>query len=73
VIQIAGQTAAVVICYEQLIPWPTLTAFVDRPTIVIAIANQFWVVGTPIPEVQRKSVRALARLFHVPVMFASNT
>lgn len=73
VIRIAGQTAAVVICYEQLIPWPTLTAFVDRPTIVIAIANQFWVIGTPIPEVQRNSVRAWARLFHVAAVFASNT
>lgn len=73
VIRIADQTAAVVICYEQLIPWPTLTAFIDRPTIMIAIANQFWVAGTSIPEVQRNSVRAWARLFHVPVVLASNT
>lgn len=72
-IQIADQTAAVVICYEQLIPWPMLTAFLDRPTIMIAIANQFWVAGTAIPEVQRNSVRAWARLFRVPVVFASNT
>jgi hypothetical protein len=73
VIQIADQTAAVLICYEQLIPWPTLTAFAERPTMVIAIANQFWVVGTAIPDIQRNTVRAWARLFHVPVLFASNT
>lgn len=72
VIRIADQTAAVVICYEQLIQWPTLTAFIDRPTIMIAIANQFWVTGTAIPDVQRNTVRAWARLFHVPVVLASN-
>ena len=73
VIRIADQTAAVVICYEQLIAWPTLAAFLDRPTIMIAIANQFWVAGTAIPEVQRNTVRAWARLFDVPVVLASNT
>ena len=50
-----------------------LTAFIEQPTIVIAIANQFWIVGTAIPEVQRNTVRAWARLFHVPVVFAFNT
>lgn len=73
VIPIVGHTAAVLICYEQLIPWPALTAFLDRPTIVIAIANQFWVAGTAITEVQRNTVRAWARLFDVPVVLASNT
>jgi apolipoprotein N-acyltransferase len=73
VIRIAEQTAAIVICYEQLIPWPMLTAFLDRPTIMIAIANQFWVAGTGIPDVQRNSVSAWARLFRVPVVLASNT
>ena len=72
VIRIADQAAAVIICYEQLIPWPMLTAFIEQPTIVIAIANQFWIVGTAIPEVQRNTVRAWARLFHVPVVFAFN-
>jgi hypothetical protein len=73
VIRIADQTAAVLICYEQLIPWPALTAFAERPTMVIAIANQFWVAGTAIPDIQQNTVRAWARLFHLPVLFASNT
>lgn len=72
VIRIADQPAAVLICYEQLIPWAALTAFLDRPTIMITIANHFWVAGTAIPEIQRNSVRAWARLFHVPVVVASN-
>ena len=73
VMRIGDQTVAVVICYEQLISWPTLTAFLDRPTIMVAVANQFWVAGTAIPTVQRNTVRAWARLFHVPAVFASNT
>jgi apolipoprotein N-acyltransferase len=73
VIRIANQAAAVIICYEQLIPWPMLTAFIEQPTMMIAIANQFWIVGTAIPEVQRNTVCAWARLFHVPVVFAFNT
>jgi hypothetical protein len=72
VIRIADHRAAVLICYEQLIPWPALTAFAERPTIMIAIANQFWVAGTAIPNIQRNTVRVWARLFHLPVLFASN-
>lgn len=44
VMRIADQTAAVVICYEQVIRWPTLTAFLDGPTMMIAVTNQFWLV-----------------------------
>jgi hypothetical protein len=66
VIRIAAQAAALLICYEQLIPWPMLTAFLDGPTIVVAIANQFWIAGTAISKVQRNTSRAWARLFHVP-------
>jgi apolipoprotein N-acyltransferase len=73
VVRIADQPAAVIICYEQLIPWPTLTAFIEQPRLVIAIANQFWVAGTAIPAVQRNTVRAWARLFDLPVVLASNT
>jgi hypothetical protein len=72
-IPVADQNAAILICYEQLITWPTLTAYLERPTIVIALANQFWVAGTAIPHAQRNSVRAWARLFDVPAVFARNT
>lgn len=73
VIPIADETATIVICYEQLIPWPVLTAFLKRPTIMIAIANQFWVAGSQIANVQQTTTRIWARLFHVPVVFATNS
>ena len=73
VIRIAEHHVAIIICYEQLIPWPVLSSFVERPSIVIAIANNVWVSGTPIPRVQQKTMRAWARLFHVPIIFAANS
>jgi hypothetical protein len=73
VIQIADHTAAIIVCYEQLIPWPVLTSFLERPSILIAVANNSWVFGTPIPRVQQSSMQAWARLFHVPVIFAVNS
>jgi apolipoprotein N-acyltransferase len=73
VIRIADQTMAVLICYEQLIPWPVLTSFLERPSIMIAIANRFWVSGSQIASVQQTTTRIWARLFHVPVIFAANS
>jgi len=73
VVSIGDDTAAIIICYEQLIPWPVLTSFLERPSIIVAVANNFWVSGTPIPRVQQSTMRAWARLFHLPVIFAANS
>jgi apolipoprotein N-acyltransferase len=73
VVSIGDDTAAIIICYEQLIPWPVLTSFLERPSIIVAVANNFWVSGTPIPRVQQSTMRAWARLFHSPVIFAVNS
>lgn len=72
VIRIADHNAAIIICYEQLIPWTVLTSLLERPSIIVAIANNFWVSGTPIPDAQQSTIRAWARLFHLPVIFATN-
>jgi hypothetical protein len=73
VVSIGDDTAAIIICYEQLIPWPVLTSFLERPSIIVAVANNFWVSGTPIPRVQQSTMRAWARLFRLPVIFAANS
>ncbi len=73
VISIGDDTAAIIICYEQLIPWPVLTSFLERPSIIVAVANNFWISGTQIPLVQRSTMLAWARLFHSPVIFAANS
>lgn len=73
VVSIANHKAAIIICYEQIIPWPVLASFVERPSILVAVGNNFWLSGTPIPNVRQSTMRAWASLFHVPVIFASNS
>ena len=73
VIDLHGQRAAVLICYEQLLTWPVLVSMVQRPTVLVAVANDYWVAGTPIPAFQLAAVRAWARLFRLPYFSAVNT
>jgi hypothetical protein len=72
IVQLAGERAAVLICYEQLTVWPALTALMDEPDLLIAIANVAWVAGTPIPDCQAAAVRCWARLFRLPMVSATN-
>jgi hypothetical protein len=71
-VQIGGVRAAVLICYEQLLAWPVLQSMTELPSVVLAVANEYWVQRTPIPRCQAASVKAWARLFHVPVLSATN-
>jgi apolipoprotein N-acyltransferase len=70
--QIAGMRVAVLICYEQLLSWPVLQSILERPSVVVAIANDYWAKSTPIPQCQAASVKSWARLFHLPALFATN-
>lgn len=70
---VAGHKTAIIICYEQLIAWPFLTAMIEQPSILVAVANQFWVKDTSIPRCQRTYATAWARLFDLPILFASNS
>jgi hypothetical protein len=69
---IAGERAAVLVCYEQLLTWPLLSSFVHNPTIFVAVANDHWAAGTPIPAFQTAAVRAWSRLFGTPFVTATN-
>jgi hypothetical protein len=71
-VQLAGKRAAILICYEQLIVWPALTAVMEEPDVLIAIANVTWVRGTPIPKCQAAAARCWARLFRLPMVSATN-
>lgn len=68
----AGERAAVLICYEQLLSWPILTSMLAHPTVIVAVANDYWAGGTTIPEVQLAAVRAWARLISIPYVSATN-
>jgi predicted amidohydrolase len=72
VLPMAGERAAILICYEQLLTWPIQTSILQRPTVIVAVANDHWATGTPIPQLQLNAVRAWARLISVPYVSATN-
>lgn len=71
-IEIAGQRVAFLICYEELLVLPVLLSAIDRPTLIVGMANQYWVRETSIPAAQRASLMAWSRLFALPFLIAEN-
>jgi hypothetical protein len=67
-----GHQAAILICYEQLLPWPVLVSLADRPTILLGLANDRWARPTPIPRCQNAALNTWSRLFGLPTLFATN-
>lgn len=72
-ITIDGERAAILVCYEQLLTFPILASALERPTILIGIADNHWAAGTVIPKAQATCLRAWARLFQIPYISAMNT
>ncbi len=72
-LRVAGQKGAILICYEQLLIWPVITSFKERPSLVIGIANDYWARTTTVPDIQRACLSSWTRLFHVPMLWAENT
>ncbi len=71
-IHVHNQNAAVLICYEQVLVWPFLSSALEHPTILLTTANDYWAKGTRIPAIQQSSTASWARLFHLPVLSATN-
>jgi predicted amidohydrolase len=73
VLELGGERAALLICYEQVIPWTVLTAALGHPTLFVGMSNDHWATGTPILRWQALCLRAWSRLFSVPYLLAVNT
>src|SRR5580692_8286276 len=71
-IHIHNQNAAVLICYEQVLVWPFLSSALEHPTILLTASNDYWAKNTRIPAIQQSSAASWARLFHLPVLSATN-
>jgi hypothetical protein len=71
-IRVRDQKAAVLICYEQILAWPFLSSALEHPTILLTSSNDYWARNTRIPEIQRSSAESWARLFHLPMLSATN-
>lgn len=72
ILQVAGQRAAILVCYEQLLTWPILQSAAQHPTLIVGLANDHWAKGTPIPAAQQSAVTAWGRLFGLPKVMAVN-
>ena len=73
VVDIDGLKIGPLICYELLLIWPVLQSVLHGPDVIIAVGNGWWTKGTSIPEVQRASAAAWARLFNLPLVLSFNT
>lgn len=73
VIEFGGERAAILICYEQTIPFPVLASMLQRPTVLIGVSNTFWIGRTPVPRHQATAMRGWARLFDLPLLLAVNS
>lgn len=60
------------ICYEQLLVFPAIRTFWDRPAVLVGASNSWWAEGTSIPAIQQQSVAVWGRLFNVPITYAEN-
>lgn len=63
-------------CYEQLLIWPVAWSFLSStpPTLMIGVSNHGWSgPGAIEPRLQADAAAALAHLFGVPLVAASNT
>ncbi|MDE2423799.1 MAG: hypothetical protein KGN31_06265 [Betaproteobacteria bacterium] len=61
-----------IICYDQLLVWPWLSFFITRPTLIIALSNEWWATSSLIPDIQTQSRYAWARLLNIPLISARN-
>jgi hypothetical protein len=71
-VQLAGERAAILICYEQLLPWSYLSAQWHKPTVIVGLSNAYWTELTVIPMNQTAALEAWGRLFNIAVISATN-
>jgi hypothetical protein len=70
-VRIANHRAAVLVCYEQLLPWTLLHSTLESPTILLGMSSSEWARQTSIPEAQALCLRTWGRLFRLPVLLAT--
>jgi apolipoprotein N-acyltransferase len=70
--RIAGERAAILICYEQLLPWSYLSSLWQQPTVLVGMSNANWTKETVIPRNQEATLKAWGSLLGVPVISATN-
>jgi len=67
-----GVPVATSICYEDFLIYPLLLASLDRPQVIISMANNWFATDLGGIWIQRRSIENQARLFGVPLVRAVN-
>ena len=73
VLAIDHERAAILICYEQLLPFPILASMLEHPTVIVGISNTFWIDRTSIPLYQANAICSWSKLFRLPYLLAVNS
>ena len=71
-VSVDGKRAALLICYEQLIPWTYINAAAHHADLFVGTSNTYWAQGTRIPQAQENTLKSWALLFGTPYLTAVN-
>jgi len=70
---IHGKRAALLICWEEWVPWPMLVSSFSNPEVILSASNHGWTRnGSAMWDRQTISANALARLYGLPMIRAIN-
>jgi len=72
IIEVDGQRAVPLICYELLLIWPVLQCMMYEPDMIVAAGNGWWTGGSNIVSILKASGEAWASLFDIPIVMAFN-
>ena len=67
ILRVGGCAGFSMICYEQLLTWPILTWLIREPTVIVAIANDYWAAVPTVPEFERSAAAAWAQLMSIAI------
>lgn len=73
-VQLGGVQALISVCFEDVMILPILeSALLDRPRVIVSVANAWWDVGAAASRVQAQHINAWARIFDLPLVRAGNS
>ncbi len=71
--QIQGKRAAILICWEEWVPWPMLVSSLNNPEIILSASNHGWARNSgKMWDKQTINAHALARLYGLPMIRSVN-
>ena len=71
--QIQGKRTAILVCWEEWVPWPMLVSSFSNPEVILSASNHGWTRnGSVMWDRQTINADALARLYGLPMIRAVN-